>query len=175
MLATATFVECFLTVIQFASYYPPLNKGLPGSFLMGVADPRWRVILHMNWKAQMVPILINGLPNKKKLRGRNADSFTNMVMPSKDQIASISPYAQIELGNYRTPTFIMHGTEDDLVPCRQSMNTIAALKRKGVDCGLGIASGARHLFDTFPSDDPAGTGVAVVREGYEFLMKHSRI
>lgn len=123
----------------------------------------------------MVPILINGLPSKEKLHGRKAESFTNMTMPSRRQIASISPYAQIELGNYQTPTFIMHGTEDDLVPCQQSVDTIAALKRKGVDCGVGLASGARHLFDTFASDDPAGTGGAVVQEGYEFLMKHSRL
>ena len=121
----------------------------------------------------MVPILINGLPSKKKLRGRSAESFTNMPMPSKDQIVSISPYAQIELGNYRTPTFILHGTEDDLVPCQQSRDTIAALMKKGVDCGVGVARGAGHLFDIFDSADPAGTGDAVVREGYEFLMKHT--
>lgn len=140
---------------------------------MGLSDPRWRIILHMNWKSQMVPILINGLPSKKNLRGRSAASFTNMAMPSKDQIASISPYAQIELGNYHTPTFILHGTEDDLVPCQQSLDTIAALMKKGVDCGVGVASGARHLFDMFVSADPSGTGGAAVRQGYEFLMKHT--
>ena len=121
----------------------------------------------------MVPILINGLPSKKKLDGRSAASFTNMAMPSKDQIASISPFAQIELGNYQTPTFIVHGSEDDLVPCQQSLDTITALKKKGVDCGVGVASGARHLFDIFDNADPSGTGAASVREGYEFLMKHT--
>ena len=166
-------VALFLKCIQFASYYPPLNKGLPGSFLMGLADPRWRIILHMNWKAQMVPILVNGLPSKRKLRGRSSDYFSKMAMPSKEQIASISPYSQVELGNYRTPTFILHGTDDDLVPCQQSLDTIAAMKRKGIACGIGLACGARHLFDTFGSEDPAGTGSAVVSEGYEFMIKHS--
>ena len=121
----------------------------------------------------MLPILINGLPSKKKLHSRSSASFTNIAMPSKDQIATISPYAQIELGNNHTPTYIVHGTENNLVPCQQSLDTIAALMKKGVDCGVGVASGARHLFDIFDSADPSGTGGAIVRECYDFMMKHT--
>jgi acetyl esterase/lipase len=138
---------------------------------MSLADERWRIILHMNWKAQMVPILVNGLPTKKTLAGRDAKSFANMPMPSPEQIAAISPYAQIQRGNYRTPTFIMHGTDDDLVPCSMSRETIAALEAKGVECGIACPEGAKHLFDTFPSEDPTGTGIAAVKEGYEFLWR----
>jgi len=155
----------------FASYYPPLNKGAPGSFVMGLADERWRIILHMNWKAQMVPILVNGLPSKSKLGARDAESFEKLPMPNEEQIAAISPYAQILKGNYRTPSFIMHGTDDDLVPCEQSARTISALERMGVRCGMARPEHAKHLFDTFPSEDPAGTGAAAVQEGYDFLFQ----
>ena len=140
---------------------------------MGLSDSRWRIILHMNWKAQMIPILINGLPSKAKLVSAasttNHGSYKSLPMPNKEQIASINPYAQIQMGNYKTPTFIMHGTDDDLVPCKQSRMTIEALREKGVQCGIGVAEGARHLFDTFASEDPRDTGVEVVRKGYAFL------
>ena len=121
----------------------------------------------------MVPILINGLPSKKSLinSGQDPEYFKSLPTPSKDQIASISPYAQIELGNYRTPTFIMHGTDDDLVPCEQSKNTIVALRGMGVECGIATPHGAKHLFDTFASEDPMGSGVEAVKEGYEFLFR----
>ena len=65
----------------------------------------------------------------------------------------------------------MHGTDDDLVPCEQSWVTVEALREKGVQCGIARAEGARHLFDTFASEDPRGTGVEAVREGYAFLGK----
>ncbi len=123
----------------------------------------------------MVPILINGLPSKSKLvsttSNTDPESYKSLPMPSKEQIASINPYAQIQMGNYKTPTFIMHGTDDDLVPCEQSWKTVEALREKGVQCGIARAKGARHLFDTFASEDPRSTGVEAVREGYAFLGK----
>jgi dipeptidyl aminopeptidase/acylaminoacyl peptidase len=63
----------------------------------------------------------------------------------------------------------VHGTDDDLVPCEQSRDTIDALRKIGVECGISIPVGAKHLFDMFPSEDPMGTGAEAVREGYEFL------
>ena len=156
-----------------AAYYPPLNKGQPGSFLMGLDDERWRIILHMNWKSQMVPILVNGLPSKSKLaktpNAPSPESFKNLPYPTKEQIFQISPIAQIEAGNYKTPTFIMHGSDDDLVPCNQSQRTVEMLQRKGVKAGIAVAKGAKHLFDIFASEDPTGTGKKAVEEGYRFL------
>ncbi|KAL8705671.1 MAG: hypothetical protein Q9225_008015 [Loekoesia sp. 1 TL-2023] len=155
----------------FTGYTPPLNKGAPGSFLMSLSDERWRIILHMNWKAQMIPILLHGLPSKNSLAGRDPDTFKSLPMPSKQEIASISPYAQIEKGNYRTPTFIMHGTDDDLVPCEQSRETIKKLRQNGVECGIAAPEGAKHLFDTFESEGPEGTGRRAIEEGYAFLFR----
>ena len=142
---------------------------------MALSDPRWRLILHMNWKAQMIPMLLNGLPSKSKLASTTSNTdpeyYKSLPMPSKEQSASIDPYAQIQMGNYKTPTFIMHGTDDDLVPCEGSWMTVEALREKGVQCGIARAEGARHLFDTFASEDPKGTGWEAVKEGFAFLWK----
>jgi acetyl esterase/lipase len=121
--------------------------------LMSLADPRWRFVLHMNWRAQTIPFLLNG-PSSD-------------APPTKSQIFSISPYAQILVGTYRTPTFLIHGRPDDLIPWQQSMRTIEALKARGVEADIEIVEGARHLFDTFPE-----IGVDFepsVRRGYSWL------
>lgn len=138
---------------------------------MSLSDERWRIILHMNWKAQMLPILVNGLPSKKKLLGTNAKSMESLPMPTPDQLVPINLYDQILLKNYRTPTFIIHGTEDDLIPWEQSQETIRVLRENGVECGFAAPKGAKHLFDTFSNKDPYGTGAAAVQEGYDFLFK----
>ena len=51
------------------------------------------------------------------------------------------------------------------------MRTIEALRGKGVECGMANPQGAKHLFDTFSSEDQMGTGGEAVREGYEFLFR----
>ena len=132
--------------------------------LMSVADPRWRFVLHMNWRAQTTNFLLGqGLPY---------NSSSPPPKPSRSQVASISPYAQIVAGAYRSPTFIIHGRPDDLIPWQQSMRTVEALKVKGVEAGIEIIEGARHLFDTFPE-----VGVDFepqVRKGYEWLGRFAR-
>jgi len=121
--------------------------------LMTLADPRWRFVLHMNWRPQTVPFLLHG-PSPSP-------------PPTQAQIASISSYAQILTGAYRTPTFLIHGRPDDLIPWQQSMRTVEALRARGVEAGIEVVEGARHLFDTFPE-----VGVdfePAVRRGYGWL------
>lgn len=139
--------------------------------LMSLTDRRWRFILHMNWKTQTLPVLLNGLPSKKKLGGANAKAFENLEMPSDEQIASISPYAQIVRGNYRTPTFLIHGSVDDMIPWQQSQKAYDALTRKGVPAGFYLLGGAEHLFDTFGTDHLGG-GWDAITAGFEFLFAH---
>jgi hypothetical protein len=103
---------------------------------MSLEDPRWRFILHANWQAQTLPMLINGLPSKSQVSGsgRTLDSVLNMQIPDSGAIASISPYDQIRRGCYKTPTYLLHGTKDDLIPWQQSYATI---------------EGAEHCFDVW--------------------------
>lgn len=135
---------------------------------MSPSDPRSRIVLHMNWKAQALPIWINGLPTKKAASNSQPESYATMPMPSTEQIVSISPYAQIQRGTYVTPTFIIHGTSDDLIPWQQSQRVHEALRNKGVKTGLAIVDDAPHLFDMYKDKD--GRGWSAVQEGYEFLF-----
>ncbi len=159
-----------LLMSQIAGYFPPSNKGVL-SMQMSLSDPRWRIILHMNWKAQMLPILINGLPSKKKLAGKDPKAYYAMEMPSSEEIAAINPYDQILRGNYRTPTYLIHGTEDDLIPWQQSKKVHDALVDRGVPAGISVLEGGQHYFDTF-TNDSLGGGWNAIMEGFNFLFSH---
>ena len=63
------------------------------------------------------------------------------------------PLAQIVRGNYQTPTFMIHGTNDDLIPWEQSQGTFDALLNEGVEAGLVLVEGAPRIFDL--SSNPA--------------------
>jgi pimeloyl-ACP methyl ester carboxylesterase len=118
---------------------------------MSLEDPRWRFVLHANWRAQTLPMLINGLPSKSQISSSETtvDRFLNMKIPDSEAIASISPYDQIRRGCYKTPTYLIHGTRDDLIPWQQSYATIEALVERGVDARADIVEGAEHCFDVW--------------------------
>ena len=136
---------------------------------MSLADPRSRIVLHMNWKGQALPVLLGGLPSKAKDTG-DAGRWHKLEMPSTERIVSISPYAQIQRDSYHTPTYLIHGTADDLIPWQQMQQTYNGLVSKGVPAGLSIVDGAEHLFDLYRDRD--GTRWQEVLKGYEFLLKH---
>ncbi|KAF2275385.1 putative polyketide synthase [Westerdykella ornata] len=128
-------------------------------------DPRCRIVLHINWKAQTLPIIAGGLPSKKEaVPGVN---YNALPQPSKEQIQRISPRAQIGRGNYKTPTFIIHGTCDELIPWQQSQGTYEALVEQGVDAELVLVEGAPHITDL--SSDPDSEGWKAVLRGYDFI------
>ncbi len=137
---------------------------------MSLSDPRSRIVLHMNWKGQALPVLLNGLPSKSQAANSDID-YTDLPQPSAEQIASISPLAQVQKGTYRTPTYLVHGTQDDLVPWQQSEEFADALQKNGVRAGLEVVQGKAHSFDSFR--DPDGRAWESVRKGYEFLFEQS--
>ncbi|KAH3943164.1 hypothetical protein HBH53_175970 [Parastagonospora nodorum] len=86
-------------------------------------DAQSRIVLHMNWYGQTLPILFRGLPSGKHA-GRTKDAtWQNMVQPSNEEILQGSPYAQIVRGNYKSPTHIVFGTNDNLIPWQQAKRT----------------------------------------------------
>lgn len=108
---------------------------------MAPSDPRSRIVLHMNWKGQALPVLLNGLPPKSRAPSSSpASTFYNMPQPTAEQIVSISPFAQIVRDAYRTPTFLIHGTDDDLIPYQQTQRVHDALVQRGVPAGAGLAT-----------------------------------
>ncbi|KAJ6441026.1 Methylphloroacetophenone synthase [Purpureocillium lavendulum] len=150
-----------------ARYNP---RGAPGA-PMSLSDPRWRIIIHYNWKSQILPVLITGLPSNSAAAETGCD-FQSLPKPSIEAIRAVSPFAQIVAGAYLTPTFMVHGTCDDLIPWEQSRDTVDALRAAGVAAGLATAEGSGHAFDLWADEDPMQTGWAAVQEGYEFLCRH---
>lgn len=140
---------------------------------MTLHDPRWRFVLHMNWKAQMVPVLLHGLPSRSILAGTstNPETYSNLPQPLKEDIVPISPLAQILHGNYQSPTFFVHGTSDDLIPLAQSERAYEALMVRGIKAGIFRLEGADHLFDFFQDRSVGRRGPVAVEAGYQFLVE----
>jgi pimeloyl-ACP methyl ester carboxylesterase len=133
------------------------------ALLMSLDDPRWRFVLHANWRAQTLPMLINGLPSKSQLKHsqQSLDSVLKMGMPEATDVISISPYDQILQGSYNTPTYLLHGTKDDLIPWQQSQATVEALAHRGVAAKAEIIDGAEHCFDVWSDNYNAEIGRAL--------------
>ncbi|KAK2053029.1 beta-ketoacyl synthase domain-containing protein [Colletotrichum caudatum] len=136
------------------------------------ADPRARIVLHMNWKAQTLPVVINGLPSKSVAAsmGPNID-WNTLPQPPVDEIRRCSPLAQVRKGNYATPTFLVHGMADDLIPWQQSLRTIEEIKERGIDGKLVLVPGAPHICDT--SRDPTAPAWQAVLEAYRWLRSYA--
>ncbi len=108
-----------------------------------------------------VSILLCGMP---------ADEDQDL-QPTPDEIAAISPLAQVRKGIYKTPTCIVHGSEDEVVPCRMSQAFGEALASSGVTSEVVVVSGAKHMHDLFLKPGKPGweDGVA---SAYGFLFEH---
>lgn len=125
----------------------------------------------MKQKAQTLPILVNGLAPSSNMSATEVASFHGLPAPQAEEIAKTSPLAQIQKGQYQTPTFLIHGTADDMIPSTQSQRTYEALKAAGVDAEIALIEGAPHLFDAEPRDSEDWK--AIVREGFAFLSRHA--
>ncbi|KAF2117245.1 Alpha/Beta hydrolase protein [Lophiotrema nucula] len=147
------------------AYSPPASTRLLGGW-MSLQDPRSRIVLYMNWNGAALPILINGL-SKEIAR----DERTKIPMPNREQIRSISPLAHIQDGTYRTPTYLIHGTADDLVPWQQSKRMMDALQEKGVPVHLQLLESEPHLFDMFRRSRRNGPAAAAIIGSINFLRE----
>ena len=135
-----------------------------------LTDPRCRIVLHINWKAQTLPVITGGLLSKNKAASSKVRDWMALPQPGLDKIIPISPLAQIVRGNYQTPTFLVHGTDDDLIPWQQSRVTYDALLDQGVTANLALVEGGPHVCDL--STDPESEGWKAVLKGYEFLCSY---
>ncbi|KAL2813644.1 hypothetical protein BDW59DRAFT_167452 [Aspergillus cavernicola] len=136
---------------------------------MAPEDPRSRIVLHMNWKGQCLPVLLRGLPTVDSVSPSELSALMSQPQPEVEEIQRVSPYAQIQKGVYRTPTFVIHGTDDDLIPWSQSVRTVEALKGKGIRAEVIVPQGKVHLFDLYRDVD--GSTWETVQRGYDFLSE----
>lgn len=154
------------------AYNPPATKRALGGW-MAPSDPRSRIALHMNWKGRTLRILLNQLSRRQALSDSvGVDPTDDLPDPTLEQIQSVSPLAQIECGAYRVPTFIIHGTKDDLIPWHQAARTYEALRQKNVTAEIRILEGTEHLFDLYQSYESDENAMQAVKDGYEFLRRH---
>jgi acetyl esterase/lipase len=154
-------------------YNLPL-KERPLGGLMSTRDPRSRIALHMNWTGQTLPMLLKGWKHKDKTMG-DGSGPDNLSCPTDEEIQAVSPQYQIRTGRYRTPTFLIHGTIDDLVPCAQTESTYRALVANGVEAEIRVVPEAVHLFDLYPSFHAGQEATDAVADGYEFLKRHVQL
>lgn len=117
-----------------------------------------------------MPVIIGGLPNKKKAAGLKVREWNALQQPGLDEIVPVNPLAQIVRGNYQTPTFLIDGTNDDLIPWQQSQGTYNALVDQGVTAGLALVEGAPHICDL--SSNPGSEGWKAALKGYEFISSY---
>ncbi len=135
---------------------------------MAPQDPRSQLVLHMNWKGQTLPVLFRSLPTRDSVPPGKVKGYQELPQPPVDDIVRASPYAQIVRGNYRSPTHIVFGTDDDLIPWQQAQNTVDAMREAGIDTGFTLMKGEPHLFDLFR--DPDGARWAAIQPAYKFLF-----
>ncbi|KAF2867263.1 BcPKS19, polyketide synthase [Massariosphaeria phaeospora] len=135
------------------------------------SDPRCHIVLHMNWKAQTLPIIVSGLPSRSvasaAVKSGDVPDWKALAQPDTAQIVAVSPRAHIVRGEYETPTFLVHGTADDLIPWQQSQETYRALRERGIQSGLALVEGGPHVCDS-SSDAESESWKATLR-GYEFI------
>jgi acetyl esterase/lipase len=152
-------------------YNPPAAAQAAGGW-MSRRDARSRIALHMNWCGQTVPVLVHGLRREDGGAGKGMPLM--LPRPAPEQVAAISPLAQVRLGNYRTPTFLVHPVDDDLIPWQQAQRTVEELQARGVPAEVRIVDRAVHLFDLYPRYDRHAGAVAAISNAYEFLARSVR-
>ncbi|KAL2783208.1 hypothetical protein BJX66DRAFT_345151 [Aspergillus keveii] len=163
---------------SITAYNPPANKQALGGW-MAPSDPRSQIALYMNWTGQTLSVLFNGC-QYKKLAAAKGHGTSEVVLPAPPlaDIQRACPLSQIVAGRYRTPTFLIHGSLDDLIPVEQAQRTQDAMRTAGLESTLRVVKDGLHLFDLgidvdgtngSPVDEEAWRAVC---EGYEFLRQH---
>lgn len=157
---------------------PIANYDMVGAWEEPIADPnamadsRVRLILHINWKAQTLPVILNGLPSSSRAAKEhpNVSDWNALPQPAPGTIRAASPRAHVREGTYSVPTFFIHGTADDLIPWQQTQGTYKTMVENGIESGLVLLDGEPHICDL--SSDPASDCWKAVLEGFEFICSH---
>ncbi|KAK9792202.1 hypothetical protein SCARD494_07250 [Seiridium cardinale] len=135
-------------------------------------DPRADLLITMSQQGITLPILLNGLCSE-----RPGKRIPNLDEPSPERIAFISPLAHLRLGTYNVPTFIIHGTNDEVAPFAAAKHFAESFERngkKGIQCGFLPLQDAGHLFDLRLAEGSGGWE-AMVAPGYQFLLQQLNI
>lgn len=105
-------------------------------------------------------LLLNGLPRP---------GAKSLDQPTQAQIIAISPLAQLRKGNYDVPTFIIHGTRDQIAPFADSEKFVVELKKRIITCGFLPLEGVDHIYD-LQLKPGTREWETKVEPGYQFLF-----
>jgi dipeptidyl aminopeptidase/acylaminoacyl peptidase len=128
----------------------------------------------MNWKGQTLPVLLHG-GHYWATRKRDGDSEAASPPPTAEKVQAVSPLAQIRDGCYKSPTFLIHGTLDDLIPVEQAQRTYKKLISQGIEAELRVVEKGLHLFDIYPWYEENREAFEAVLDGYQFLRDHVQL
>ena len=121
-------------------------------------DPRSQLVFHTFHSPNAVSIFTKGL------------AISGEYPPlDPSAVQAISPRAQVRMGRYNVPTFIVHGDQDEVVPLEASVNFTQDLRSKGGKCELLVVKGKPHCFDVL-SKPGSETWTSGVVPGYQFLV-----
>lgn len=129
---------------------------------MRPGDPRSELVISLFKDGHGLPLLLNGI--------RPSNSKPWFTPPAAHLIATISPLSHLRHGTYTTPTFLIHGTEDEIVPYQSAVTFSEVMREMRVRGGLGEVKGARHEHDLAVREGGKGWWEAV-GIGYDFLFR----
>ena len=137
------------------------------SILKQRTPPSSELVLSLFEEGVGLPILLKGLPDP------TTPPYEWFVPPSPAQVAAVSPLAQLRRGAYEVPTFIIHGTHDQVAPFACAERFVAELREKNILHGFLPLQGVDHIHDLKlrPGSREWETQVA---PGYRFLFDSVR-
>ena len=141
---------------QIASYDNEEIEGMTGWERPG--DPRSAFILHQFVEGNGMQDMLHDLHDDWE------------KPPTEDKVAAADSMARVRNGKYTTPTYLIHGDEDEIIPYKETVAFFDALQASGVESELLKVLGAKHLFDlqSKPGSREWEDGVG---PGYEFLLR----
>lgn len=87
-------------------------------------------------------LMLNGSPGGHKTVGELVAN-----PPSLERQAAICPTARLRMGQYKVPTFIIHGESDDIALFESAANLFDEMKQQGTPSGFLAVEHGGHLHD----------------------------
>ena len=146
-------------------------------------DPRSELVLALFKEGIGLPLLLNGLSLSPTSSLHNGDNNNNndkndnsslltklLTPPNPELIKSINPLSRVSRGEYRVPTYVIHGTADEVAPFEAAERFVAELRARGVQCGFTAVAGGRHIHDVGVDVGSKEWEEGGLRVGYGFLF-----
>ncbi|KAI3318475.1 hypothetical protein HD806DRAFT_310696 [Xylariaceae sp. AK1471] len=108
----------------------------PGLGWVKPGDPRSELVVSLFKEGNGLPLLLNGIAN---------DGWKRQLRPT--DVLAISPMAQVRVGAYTIPTYVIHSTEDEIVPYHAAAKFVQALRQHGIEYGLLTVPKAKQIHD----------------------------